>query len=91
MNYTVKVKEQGRIFARRYCAVGHSITNFVQDKDKKLLQVGSPRLEIFLQKGGVVVYGDLTRVTFQLGKDWEDYQKAQMEKESAGVVKLADK
>lgn len=84
-------------FWRKFRATGHSVTNAVQRRYKDaggkehvdMDFTGPLRLEIWLEKGGVVVYGDVSKINYRLGNDWFDVQTKQVENESGGVVKLS--
>lgn len=98
MSYKIKVKRLGFLsIYRTFVARGHSLTNATvrvmrdnNGKEHRVVEnVGPMRLEIFLEAGGAVVYGDVSRIAFKLGRDWFEKQTKEVENESGGLVKPA--
>lgn len=95
--YKIRVRRSA-FFAlpRWYRVTGHGITDVVVDQAtvdgkpvRSLRHAGPLRLELWLARGGVVVYGDASKIVYKLGKDWFARQAEEVENESGGAVKLA--
>jgi hypothetical protein len=98
MIYWIKVKRLGFALPRWYRCIGHSVTNATtrivgaNEKGEPIRQAvfeGAHRLEVHLARGGVAVYGDVTKIVYTLGKSWFNGHAKQAEQESGGVLKLA--
>jgi hypothetical protein len=98
MIYWVKVRRLGFFsLPRWYRCEGHMLTNGVSrflknEKGENVRQVvfeGPYRLELTRARGGVVVFGDASKIVYTLGKSWFNRMAKEAEQESGGAVKLA--
>lgn len=94
MTYKIKVKKIGRPFFRTYNVTNHQITNLVSehqpDGQVKVYGDGPRRLELTLDSGDILVFGDMTQLVMKLGKDFFAMQDAAQKAALAKKVKLVD-
>lgn len=95
--YWVKVKRIGLLaIPRWYYVKGHSVTNattrYGHDEAGKEVKVtafeGPMRFELHTVAGRAVVFGDVAKIVYTLGKSWSTFLAQQAERESGGAVKI---